>query len=71
MQPAIQLAKDYGSTFSEAIPNPEENFFWGAFNHMGMSLPRPQTFEKDAFHSVLFGLRTSGGTNVMACYGMA
>lgn len=71
MQPAIQLAKDYGSTFAEAIPNPEENFFWGAFNHMGMSLPRPQTFEKDAFHAVLFGLRTSGGTNVMACYEMA
>lgn len=71
MQQAIELAKDYGATFAEAIPNPEENFFWGAFNHTGMSLPRPESFEKDAFHSVLFGLRCSGSTNVMACYGMA
>ena len=68
MGSAIEIAKESGSIFAEAVPNPEENFFWGTFNDVGRELPKPKTFEKDAFHHALYNVRAGGATNTMALY---
>lgn len=69
MSSAIEFAKDRGAIIAECVQNPEENFFWGAFNDKGYVLQKPKTFDKGGFMQVLYGIRDSGwGTNCLACY---
>jgi hypothetical protein len=68
MNHAIEFAKERGAIIAECIQNPEENFHWGAFNHNGYLIERPESFEKDAFMAALYGLRSGGSTNCLACY---
>lgn len=68
MDSAINFAKERGAIIAECIQNPEENFFWGAFNNSGFAIEKPKSFEKDAFMAALYGLRAGGGTNCLACY---
>lgn len=68
MTSALALAKDYGSTIAECIPNPQENFYWGLFNAAPRILEAPKSFEKDAFHSALYGHHASGSTDLFACW---
>jgi len=68
MEQAIEFAKNNCAIICECVKNPQENFFWGAFNTQGFSLGKPQSFEKDAFMAALYGLRANGGTNCLACY---
>ena len=71
MTEAIQLAKERGSIIAECVQNPEENFFWGAFNDRGFIIERPEEFTQGAFMSKLYGLRPGGMTDCFACYGEA
>jgi len=68
MNMAIEVAKDKGAIIAECTKNPEENFFWGVFNSSGSILKKPETFEKDAFAAVLYGIRVGGGTDCLALY---
>lgn len=66
MQQALEIAKDKGSIIAECVKNPEENFFWGAFNGQGFALPNPQKFTKDGFRAALYGAHAGGSTNCLA-----
>lgn len=68
MSQALKEAVDVGSTFAEAIKNPEKNFGWGTFNSNGTLLKNPDSFEKDAFKARLYGVHVGGNTNCLACY---
>lgn len=68
MHQAIQIAIDRGAIIAECIKNPKENFHWGVFNTAGKVLPRPTTFEKDAFAAGLYGIHPNGGTDCLALY---
>jgi len=68
MYNAIEFAKENGAIIAECIKNPEENFFWGAFNTSGFIIDKPKSFEKDGFMAALYGLHSGGGTNCLACY---
>jgi len=68
MSGAIEFAKNHGAIIAECVKEPQENFFWGAFNTQGYSLSKPQSFEKDAFMASLYGLQAGGGTDCLACY---
>lgn len=71
MESAIEFAKQKGAIIAECVKNPEKNFFWGAFNHKFRPLKKPKTFTQGAFMQILYGLKCSGSTNVMACYKQA
>ena len=68
MHEALVVAQDRGAIIAECIKNPQENFYWGVFNASGRRLPRPETFEKDAFAATLYGIRAGGGTDCLALY---
>jgi len=68
MQGAIEFAKENGAIIAECVTNPEENFFWGAFNTNAYIIQKPESFEKDGFMAALYGIRAGGGTNCLACY---
>ena len=68
MQPAIQNAINHAAIFAECVQNPAENFHWGLFNDRGFDLKLPTTFERDAFASLLFGVKAGGGTNAFLLY---
>lgn len=68
MESAIEFAKEKGAIIAEVVKNPEENFFWGAFNSNGYELNKPKEFTQGAFMQILYGLKCSGMTNTMACY---
>lgn len=68
MQSAIEFAKQRGSIIAECVQNPEENFFWGAFNDRGYKIKKPKEFTQGAFMAQLYGLRARGMTNCFACY---
>lgn len=68
MNHVIEFAKERGAIIAECVENPNENFFWGAFNDKGYKLTKPNSFEKDAFMSSLYGLRAGGMTDCLACY---
>ena len=68
MHSAIDFAKERGAIIAECVQNPEENFFWGAFNDKGYIIPKPKEFTQGAFMTQLYGLRASGMTNCFACY---
>jgi len=71
MHRAIMFAKERGAIIAECIKNPEENFYWGAFNQNGYILEKPKSFKKDGFMASLYGLRDGGSTDCLACYGEA
>lgn len=68
MGQALEVAKEFGSIIAECVPNPEENFHWGTFASSGKILKTPETFEKDAFMAALYGVRTGGMTDMLACW---
>ncbi|HRZ18591.1 MAG TPA: hypothetical protein P5136_00915 [Methanofastidiosum sp.] len=68
MSGTIEFAKEKGSIIAECVKNPQDNFFWGLFNSQGYLMKKPDTFEKDAFAALLFGIRAGGGTNCFACF---
>lgn len=68
MNRVIQFAKDKCSIIAECVQNPEENFYWGAFNTNRIKLNKPESFEKDAFHAALYGLSAGGSTDCIAWY---
>jgi len=68
MNLAIEFAKEKGAIIAECIHNPEENFHWSAFNQSRIPLPKPSSFEKAAFMQALYGLRSGGCTDCLACY---
>lgn len=69
MQQAIEFAKESTSIIAECVNNPEENFGWGLFGINGKQLPLPSGFEKEDFHSALYGVRADAwGTNCLASY---
>jgi hypothetical protein len=68
MNRVIDYAKEKGSIIAECVQNPEENFHWGLFNDRGMILKQPDSFEKDAFQAALYGVRSAGMTDCLACY---
>lgn len=68
MSSALEIAKDKGAIIAECVKNPENNFFWGTFNTNPEILPRPKTFEKDAFSKALYGIKSGGGTDCLALY---
>lgn len=68
MQQAIEIATDKGAIIAECVQNPKENFHWGLFNDRGVLLKKPETFVKDAFKAVLYGVHAGGGTNCLALY---
>lgn len=69
MHQAVEFAKQRGAIIAECISNPEENFFWGAFNEHGYIIEKPKEFTQGAFMSALYGLRSGGSsTNCLACY---
>lgn len=68
---AIDIAKERGAIIAECVQNPEENFFWGAFNVRGFLIEKPKEFTQGAFMSKLYGLKANGMTNCLACYGEA
>lgn len=69
MDNAIGVAKEKGSVIAECVSNPEENFHWGIFGNRGISLNKPDSFEKDGFMAALYGVRADmGSTDCIACY---
>jgi hypothetical protein len=71
MTDAIEIAKNRGSIIAECVKNPQQNFFWGAFNTNGYILQNPEKFTKDAFMARLYGVRPGGGTNCVAMFDAA
>jgi hypothetical protein len=68
MESAIEFAKEKGCIIAEVVKNPEDNFFWGAFNKFGYLIEKPDSFTQGGFMQKLYGLKASGMTNCMACY---
>ena len=71
MDQALGIAIDKGAIIAECVQNPQDNFYWGLFNDKGRVLPNPQTFTKDAFKALLYGVRAMGGTDCLALYEQA
>jgi len=71
MEPALEVAKEKGALIAETVDNPKENFNWGYFNDTAKILPKPETFEEDAFKSILFGRRCTGMTDASLSYPLA
>lgn len=68
MEQVRDYAGERGAIIAEMVQSPAVNFAWGWFSGHGVRLPLPQTFESDAFKSVLFGQGDWGGTDCFALY---
>jgi hypothetical protein len=68
MEDAIDFAKENGAILAECVKHPEMNFHWGWFQGKGTVLPRPKTFEKDAFLHALYRVRAGGYTDLLSLY---
>lgn len=68
MQAAIEFAKEKACILAECVDNPQENFRWGLFGTYPKILDLPKTFTKEGFYQALYGVRTSGSTDCIACY---